>query len=114
MNVKENLAKNIMFNRKKLKLSQKQLGEALGVKNSTISNWESSLNMPDAEQIFAMSEIFNVPISDLYGIDTPDILKMSRDQLSTELINLLTNLMETNPEAAESVISLMRKLSEKQ
>lgn len=38
--VRDEIAKNLLFYRKKLGLTQKELSIKLGVKNSAVSNWE--------------------------------------------------------------------------
>ena len=38
--IREEVAKNLLFYRKKSGLSQKEFAEKLGVRNSTVSTWE--------------------------------------------------------------------------
>ena len=56
--VKEEIAKNLLFYRKKSGLTQKELAAKLGVKNTAVSNWESGNNSIDIETLFAACEIF--------------------------------------------------------
>ena len=55
--VKESIAKNILFYRKKNKLTQKQLAEKIGVQNSAISNWENGTNSIDIETLFKVCKV---------------------------------------------------------
>ena len=65
--VKEEVAKNLLFYRKKNNFTQKELAERLGVKNNTISQWENCTNSIDVEFLFRACEIFNISIEDMYG-----------------------------------------------
>lgn len=65
--VREEIAKNLLFYRKKKGLTQKELAEKLGVKNTAVSNWESGNNSMDIEMLFRVCEIFGVTLNDMYG-----------------------------------------------
>ena len=43
-NIKEIVEKNILYYRKKNKITQKQLADKLGVKHNAISAWENGVN----------------------------------------------------------------------
>lgn len=70
INIKQNIAKNIAYYRKKNHMSQKALAEKLGSKITTISTWERGASTPDIELLFRIGKIFNIPISTLLGGDT--------------------------------------------
>ena len=65
--VREEIAKNLLFYRKKTGLTQKELAEKLGVKNTAVSNWEGGSNSMDIEMLFRVCEIFGVTLNDMYG-----------------------------------------------
>lgn len=44
-------------------MSQKELAERLGLKNSTISKWEHCETMPSIQQVTRMAEIFDKPVN---------------------------------------------------
>lgn len=67
--VKETIAKNILFYRKKLKLSQKELAQRIGVNNSAISNWENGINSIDIETLFKVCKTLNISIDTVFGVD---------------------------------------------
>jgi len=46
--------------RKKEKLSQEYIAEAIHVSRQTISNWENSNTLPDITSLILLSDIFNV------------------------------------------------------
>lgn len=68
LEIKQNIAKKIYYYRKSAGLTQKQLAELLGVKNTAVSNWENGQNSIDTETLFKVCEIFKVTINDMYGI----------------------------------------------
>ena len=65
--VKDEIAKNLLYYRKKSGLTQKEFAEKLGVKNTAVSNWESGNNSIDIETLFAACEVFHVKLNDMYG-----------------------------------------------
>lgn len=54
------LGNRIKAARKAAKLTQAELAERLGVKNTTISNWEKGVSKPDADQIERLCWELNV------------------------------------------------------
>ncbi len=48
--------------RKKRKISQKTLGESLGISDRAVSKWESGLSKPSGQNLIRLSKIFNVPV----------------------------------------------------
>lgn len=72
-NIKNNIAANIAFYRKKCKITQQELAARLKTKNTTVSTWERGSSLPDAETLFSICQILNVSLSQLYGVDSvPD------------------------------------------
>ncbi len=52
--------------RKKQNLSQKELGEILGVNQNTISNWENGSRMPRGDTMRSLIEILKINPKDFY------------------------------------------------
>ena len=48
-------------------ISQRKLGEILGVVNQTISFWETGSREPDLDSLFKIANYFNVTIDYLLG-----------------------------------------------
>jgi len=65
--IREEVAKNLLYYRKKSGFSQKEFAEKLGVRNSTVSTWETGKNSIDIETLFHVCDILNVTIYDMYG-----------------------------------------------
>ena len=92
------LNENIKTLRKQKGLSQEELAVKLNVVRQTISKWEQGLSVPDAEMLIQISEVFEIPVSELLG---ENITKEKNDELTViaeklEVINLqLVNIKET-------------------
>ena len=70
--IRKNIQANISKYRKKSGLSQAELAQKIGVKNSTVSSWERGANAPDIETLFSICKLFNVTVADMFGCDTVD------------------------------------------
>ncbi len=51
--------------RKKMNLTQEQLGERIGVTNKTVSRWENGNYLPPVEMLQILSRLYNVSINEL-------------------------------------------------
>ncbi|HIS92401.1 MAG TPA: LexA family transcriptional regulator [Candidatus Alectryocaccomicrobium excrementavium] len=60
--------------RKQRGLSQAALGEALGVKQNTISQWENGSRQPDAKTLALLADFFGISIDALLGRDAQEWL----------------------------------------
>ena len=67
-NIKEIVAKNLLYYRKKNKITQKQLADKLGVKHNAISAWENGVNSIDIDTLFQVCKIFGITVNDMYNI----------------------------------------------
>lgn len=103
--VKEEIAKNLLFYRKKAGLTQKELAAKLGVKNTAVSNWESGNNSIDIETLFSACEIFGVTLNDMYG--RYSVGKSSPAVLSTDEERLLVTFRRLNPQGQEYILQTL-------
>lgn len=62
---KETIAQNIAFFRKKLDMSQTELGKALNYSNKNISKWEKAETTPDIFTLKKLANIFGITIDTL-------------------------------------------------
>ena len=69
-NVKEIIAKNLLYYRKKNKITQKELADQLGVKHNAISSWENGVNSIDIDTLFRVCKIFGVTVNDMYEMSS--------------------------------------------
>lgn len=68
--IRKNIAANITKHRKLMKLSQKELAEAIGAKSfTTVSSWERGGNVPDVETLFKLCSFFNISVDEMYGVE---------------------------------------------
>ena len=67
-NIKEIVSKNLLYYRKKNKITQKQLADKLGVKHNAISAWENGVNSIDIDTLFQVCQIFGITVNDMYNI----------------------------------------------
>ena len=67
--MEETLGKRIAANRKRLKLTQDQLAEQLGVTAQAVSKWENDLSCPDISTLPRLAAIFGVTTDALLGIE---------------------------------------------
>ena len=103
--VKEEIAKNLLFYRKKAGLTQKELAVKLGVKNTAVSNWESGNNSIDIETLFSACEIFGVTLNDMYG--RYSIEKSRPAVLSADEERLLVAFRQLNPQGQEYILQTL-------
>ena len=62
------LSENLKMLRKQRGMSQEVLAQQLHVVRQTVSKWEKGLSVPDAEMLTRISELFEVPVSELLGV----------------------------------------------
>lgn len=63
------LSSNLKYLREKYKMSQNALAKRMNVNHSTISRWESGEMGATVANAFDLSEIFNVTVAELVGVD---------------------------------------------
>lgn len=61
------LGERISHYRKRLGISQEELGDRLGVSRQAVSKWETGKSAPDLENLLALARLFGVPLSELTG-----------------------------------------------
>lgn len=103
--VKDEIAKNLLYYRKKSGLTQKELAEKLGVKNTAVSNWESGNNSIDIETLFSACEIFGVTLNDMYGKYSP--VFSSNSELSNDEELLIAHFRELNRQGQDYILQTM-------
>lgn len=104
--VKEEIAKNLLFYRKKAGLTQKQFADMLGVKNTAVSNWESGNNSIDIETLFAACEAFGVTLNDMYGKYSTESSSSVQD-LSTDESQLLATYRTLSNQGKEYILQTL-------
>lgn len=77
------MAKNrIAALRKENGMNQRELGNALGVGQTTVSAWETGKNEPDNESMNTMAQLFGVSIGYLAGYENNEITRgLTQEQI---------------------------------
>jgi len=83
MNV-ETVGKRIAEQRKKLGLTQEALAEQLNVSAQAVSKWENGRNLPDIENLIALSEVLKIPYASLVGEEKREVSMNIRGRLFHE------------------------------
>jgi len=99
--LKKYVGNRIREERKKSRLSQKELGEKIGVKHNTISQYENATNSPEQDSLFKIARALNIKVDDLFppmNVDDKSesferALKMA-EGLDLKEINFLKSLIE--------------------
>lgn len=79
--------------RKQVQLTQKQLAELVGVKNSIISFYENGDRIPSPEMIVSLAKVFHVSSDYLLGLDRGESIDISK--LSDTDKSLVRSLVES-------------------
>lgn len=85
--------KKIKKLRKQVNLSQKQLADRIGVSDSTISYYETSVRYPSPDMLITFAKYFHVTTDYLLGLDHVKILNVS--DMNEEEIKLLQYIIDT-------------------
>lgn len=99
--LKKYVGNRIREERKKMRFSQKELGEKIGVKHNTISQYENATNSPEQDSLFKIARALNIKVDDLFPpMDVDDkeenferALKLA-EGLDLGEINFLKSLIE--------------------
>lgn len=105
MSIREEIAKNMLYYRKRAGLSQIELAAKLGVKNTSVSNWERGENTIAIETLFNACEIFGVTLNDMYG-------KYAVPELSDDERRLVDSFRMFNDEGKEKVLAYVADLTQ--
>jgi transcriptional regulator with XRE-family HTH domain len=96
--IQKTIIENMIFYREKKGLKTKELDEAIGVKDNTVSTWESGKNAPNLQSLYKICTALDISISDLFGEYANERRK---DGLSKELQELLKKAEDLNEEGQE-------------
>lgn len=91
-NLKEIVSENIVSLRKRNNLTQAELGKKINYSDKAISRWENGEVLPDLETLQALSEIFDVPLSEL--LEERDEKREKADLVKTEVLSQIFLVLE--------------------
>ncbi len=98
------LGKLIKELRKRQDMRQEDLATQLNVTTSAVSKWENGKNFPDFETLYKLSQLFDVPIEDLYQ---PEEMLTRLNHTETPNDSLETSTDEMS--VADSVVPVFKK-----
>lgn len=55
--------------RKEAKLTQEQVANYFGIKQSSVSDWENNISRPEYEKLFELAKLYNVSLCELLDYD---------------------------------------------
>lgn len=88
--------------RKRKKLTQRALAQAVGAKHNSVSNWESGHSRPDAETIRALCALLEVDPNWFFEADPPE------NQLSGVEFALFGEVRELTEQDQRDVLEFIR------
>ncbi len=95
-----NIGQQIAKYRKEKRLTQEQLGEAVGVTSRTVSKWETGLSLPDVVLIPPISSALGITLDELFDIKPKekqkDLSETIREAVADALGQVLPDLLEEN------------------
>lgn len=89
----EKIGKFIAQQRKEKQLTQKQLGEALGISDKTVSKWETEHGLPDISMIMPLCEILDINVNELLSGE-----HLTQDTYNEKAEENIMNLMKDSEE----------------
>lgn len=106
MNVRENISSNIKFLRKKQGVSQLAMAEDFECSNTTISNWEVGIRIPEVVDLPKIASYFGISIDDLLTQDLQLNYINGHDTNKNEKA-ILDNIRLLTPEEQEKVLAMI-------
>ena len=91
-------------------ITQKELGKAVGVAESTISLYESGRNIPDLNMMRKLAIFFNVSLDYLAGDSVAEEVTDYNPGLSAVELELLTGFRALSDTAKQAVLNLISNL----
>lgn len=115
--LKNQIALNIKYYRKKAGITQKQLAELVGVTSTAVSNWESGQNSINTEILFKVCEVLNVSLNDIYSTTPSAFLEQQKktapeDGLSESKRKLIEFVRNVPDDKAELLLRIMKSILE--
>lgn len=100
------LNENIKIGRKSKGLSQDELAIKLNVVRQTVSKWERGLSVPDSEMLISLSEILEIPVSELLG-ETIELSKADELEAISQKLEVVNLQLAQKKEASRKFINAL-------
>ena len=101
---------NLRMLRTKYRLSQKDIGDIVGLTSQAVSKWENEITEPDNESLVKLSNYFKVSIDYLLGntINENNNIKYDND-LEKVLFSKAKDLSDDDKKAVLGIINALKK-----
>ena len=86
-NVKKIVSQNLIRLRKENNMTQAELAKLINYSDKAISRWETGEVVPDLETIYALSEVFEVPVSAITEKQSEEAEKKQASTLSQKILS---------------------------
>ena len=86
-----NIGQKIYKYRRKMEITQAQLGKELNISSQAISNWERNITEPDISSLNKLAKVFNISVNELIG-DSEKTNNEKEDKKLEEENNVNSNL----------------------
>ena len=96
----------IRWYRKELGLSQQYIAKKLHLSQGAISQWESGITKPPAEQLPALADLFGISVDELLGRDSQPVQKTN--VVDKALIEALTALPPSQLQRVKDFVAGMK------
>ena len=101
---------NLRLLRTKHRLSQKEIGDIVGLTPQSISKWENNVAEPDKESLIKLSKYFGVSIDYLLGNSTEENQSIRYDnELEKILFSKAKDLTDDEKKTVLNVINAIKK-----
>ena len=101
---------NLRLLRTKHRLSQKEIGDIVGISSQAVSKWENSITEPDNESLLKLSKYFNVSTDYLLGNSDEENQNIKYDNdLEKVLFSKAKELSDYDKRTVLSVINAIKR-----
>lgn len=111
MDIKEYTSAKIKEYRKLNGLTQKELGDKIGVKHNTISGYESGINEPEQDLLFKIANALHVSINDLFPNTTSEkhLLNIAIPNLTHEETEIIKKYRALDERGQKAVLATLNR-----
>ena len=95
--------------RKLNNLSQKELGDKLGIAFQQVQKYEKNINTPSIDKLLQIANIFNISIEKLVQDDIT-INNQAFENISTECINIIALIMKMDQNKQKKILEIVELL----
>ncbi|MFT9848470.1 helix-turn-helix domain-containing protein [Aneurinibacillus sp. REN35] len=109
MLAKMTIGERLKYLREKNGYAQKFVAEKIGVKNNTLSSYESDKRQPDYDTLQKLADFFEVSVDYLFGRTDDPSLKKSEKEMSLFFYDGLEGFEDLSPEEQKAFHEHMRE-----